>query len=206
MGKQNVDVVLKLHVAVLALAELGGASRRVDTEDAAVRARELAPGAFSWRKYPEQVDLEGVRLALRDAAKPRYGGLVEGSVRSGWSLTPAGVAWVRREGPSVRRRLGRTDGPRRLDAQRAETRKRALERGRIRRLAAWRLWRKGRPVDRRQAEAVFRVDSETPRRDVHLKIQRMAELLREDPGFGPFVLAMARVVSGAPDVLSGQER
>ncbi len=196
MRRGKVDAVLKPHVVVLALAELGGAGRWVDTEDVAVRARELAPEAFSWRKYPEQIDLDGVRVALHDAAKPRYGGLVEGSVRSGWSLTLAGVEWVKHEGPSVQRRLTRRSAPARRDEQRAETRKRALERGRIRRLVAWRLWEAGRAVDLRQAEAVFRVDSETPRRDIHLKVQRMVELLGEDPSVGPFVHAMARAVAG----------
>lgn len=196
MRKRGPDAVLKPHVVVLALADLDGAERWVDTEDIAVRARELAPGAFSWRKYPEQIDLDGVRVALHDAAKERYGRLVEGSVRAGWSLTPAGVQWVKRKGASVRRRLAGTAGPGRRDEWRAETRKRALERGRIRRLAAWRLWEAGRPVEPRQAEAVFRVDSETPRRDVHLKVQRMVELLGEDPSVGGFIREMAVLVAG----------
>ncbi|GBC86856.1 hypothetical protein HRbin12_00855 [bacterium HR12] len=196
MRRGSPDTVLKPHVVVLALADLGGAERWVDTEDIAVRARDLAPEAFSWRKYPEQIDLDGVRIALHDAAKERCGHLVEGSVRSGWSLTPAGVQWVKRKGASMRRRLAGTGGPGRRDHWRAETRKRALERGRIRRLAAWRLWEAGRPVEPRQAEAVFRVDSETPRRDVHLKVQRMVELLGEDPSVGGFIREMAVMVTG----------
>lgn len=188
------DAVRKPHVVVLALADLGGAGRWVDTEDVAVRARELAPGAFSWRKYPEQIDLDGVRVALYDAAKERWGRLVEGSVRSGWSLTPTGVEWVRHEGALIRGRLEGAAQPARRDERRAETRKRALERGRIRRLAAWRLWEAGRKVDRRQAGVIFRVDSDTPRRDVHLKVQRMVALLGEDPVVGPFVREMASLV------------
>lgn len=196
MRRTSTDAVLKPHVVVLALAGLGGAERWVDTEDIAIRARELAPKAFSWRKYPDQIDLDGVRVALHDAAKDRYGHLVEGSVRSGWSLTMAGVEWVKRKGPSIRRRLARRAGPGRRDEQRAETRKRALERGRIRRLAAWRSWEAGQPVEHRQAGAVFRVDSETPSRDVHLKVQRIVDLLGDDPSVGPFVREMAMLVLG----------
>lgn len=184
----------KPHVVVLALADLGGARRWIDTEDIAIRARELAPQAFSWRKYPDQIDLDGVRVALHDAAKATYGGLVEGSVRTGWSLTQAGVEWEKRNGRSVRARLGGGSGPGRRDEQRAETRKRALERGRIRRLAAWRLWTTGRPIGERAAEAVFRVDSETPRRDVHLKVQRILEILGDDEAVGAFVREVARIV------------
>lgn len=206
MRRRSPDAVLKPHVVALALADLGGAERWVDTEDIAVRARELAPEAFSWRKYPEQIDLDGVRVALHDAAKERYGHLVEGSVRSGWSLTPAGAQWVKRKGASVRRTLVRTAGPGRRDEWRAETRKRALERGRIRRLAAWRLWEAGRSVEPRQAEAVFRVDSETPRRDVHLKVQRMVELLGEDPSVGAFVRGMAALVTGPAKATRARRR
>lgn len=183
------------HVVVLALADLGGARRWVDTEDIAIRARELAPQAFSWRKYPEQIDLDGVRVALHDAAKARYGGLVEGSVRTGWSLTLAGVEWEKRRGRAMRSRLARAPGPARRDEWRVETRKRALERGRIRRLAAWRLWTAGRPVGERHAGAVFRVDSETPRREVHLKVQRILEILGDDDAVGQFVREMARIVT-----------
>jgi hypothetical protein len=198
--------VSKPHVVVLALADVGGAGRWVDTEDIAVRARELAPAAFSWRKYAEQIDLDGVRVALYDAAKERWGRLVEGSVRSGWSLTAAGVAWVRAEGVLVRARLAGAAEPARRDEQRAETRKRALERGRIRQLEAWRLWEAGRRIGRRQAEAVFRVDSDTPRRDIHLKVQRMTALLGEDPAMGPFVREMASLVAEQTDGKRGLER
>jgi hypothetical protein len=192
--------IRKPHVTVLALADLGGSDRWVDTEDIAVRARELAPASFSWRKYPEQIDLDGVRVALHDAAKARCGRLVQGSVRTGWSLTPAGVAWANTTGREARSQLGASLSARR-DEQRAETRKRALERGRIRRLTAWHLWRGGRLVDRRQAEAVFRIDSETPNREANLKVQRMLGLLAQDPILGPFIGDMARVVLGRVPLL-----
>lgn len=189
-------VIRKPHVVVLALAELGGAERWVDTEDIAVRARALAPSAFSWRKYPDQIDLDGVRVALHDAAKARYGGLVRGSVRSGWSLTPAGVEWAKSDGLAIRGRLSPAMVPRRRDDQRSETKKRALERGRVKRLTAWRLWQAGRRIAPRQAAAVFRVDSETPARDVHLKVQRMMEILGDDPDVGGFVRQMAALTTG----------
>jgi len=196
--KPRGEGVRKPHVVALALAELGGAGRWIDTEDIAVRARELAPEAFSWRKYPEQIDLDGVRVALHDAGKPRYGSLVEGSVKTGWSLTLAGVEWAKEHGASIRRALTGRARPARRDELRVETRKRALERGRIKRLVAWRLWEAGLAVEPHQAEAVFRVDSETPRRDVHLKVQRMIDLLADDPTVGSFVRDMAELVSGPP--------
>jgi hypothetical protein len=204
---RDVPGIRKPHLVVLALAQLGGGERWVDTEDIAVRARELAPEAFSWRKYPEQIDLDGVRVALHDAAKERYGCLVRGSVRIGWSLTAAGVGWARANGSTVLANLGRIPPPKRRDEQRIETKKRALERGRLKRSAAWRLWQAGRRVDARAASAVFRVDSETPPRDIHLKVQRLVDLLGDDPEMGPFVRLMAEMVSDAgPTRTAGGKR
>jgi hypothetical protein len=190
--------VRKPEVVLLALADLGGARKWVDTEDVAIRARELAPEAFSWRKYPEHIDLDGVRVALHDAGKASYGSLLEGSLRTGWSLTPAGVEWVKKNRRRLRTRLVR-QRPSRRDEQRAETRKRALERGRIRRSSAWRLWTDGMVVPSAEARAVFRIDSETPPRDVHLKVQRITDLLGQDSSLGAFLASMARLVLAGED-------
>lgn len=74
--------------ALLALYDLGGSRRAVDTEDVAMRAAQVAPKAFRWRRYPEQVNLEAVRLALKDNKKEAF---VTGGIRDGWQLTPAAV-------------------------------------------------------------------------------------------------------------------
>lgn len=80
------------HFAALALFQLGGAERAVDTEDLAMKVAELAPGRFRWKKYPEQIDLEAVRLSVKNLLRdvPPF---VTGSMRHGWMLTPNGVAW-----------------------------------------------------------------------------------------------------------------
>src|SRR6476659_8785306 len=88
----------KVEVIVLALNDAGGRTGSVDTEDVAVFAHRLAPSAFSWRKYPEQINLDSVRVTLTDAAKEKYGRLVAGSLRDGWHLTPAGASWIEAEG------------------------------------------------------------------------------------------------------------
>jgi hypothetical protein len=42
------------EIVTLAVYLLGGEAQRVDTEDIAIRANELAPGRFTWRKYRDQ--------------------------------------------------------------------------------------------------------------------------------------------------------
>lgn len=85
-GLSNVDLV------TLAVYSLGGSSERIDTEDIAKRAHELAPGRLVWRKYPDQINLELVRVYLSDAKKAVHGAFIIGSGRSGWMLTERGTA------------------------------------------------------------------------------------------------------------------
>jgi hypothetical protein len=83
---------LTSRVAVLlALFDLGAAHRAADTEDVAMRAAEILPRSFRWKRYPEQIDLELVRLALKNC-KMQAPPLVDGGVSEGWQLTPAGMA------------------------------------------------------------------------------------------------------------------
>jgi hypothetical protein len=92
-----------VDVAVLALAQLGGATKKVHSEDIAVKAFELAPEKFSWRlpQYRSKPwpDKELVRAALVNAQTKEYGELVRGAYntdlsKDGWRLTAAGSEWV----------------------------------------------------------------------------------------------------------------
>lgn len=58
------------EIVTLAVFLLGGDSQRIDTEDTAIKANELAPRRFTWRKYPDQINIETVRKRLWDARKP----------------------------------------------------------------------------------------------------------------------------------------
>jgi len=103
-------------MVVYALAALGGDSRRIHTEDLAVKCHELSPESFSWTKYPMFPDKDIVRVALTDARKEQYGGLVEGRTgqkhghsaktkmgptTDGWMLTREGVDWVKARGADL---------------------------------------------------------------------------------------------------------
>lgn len=57
------------EIVTLAVYLLGGEAKVIDTEDVAVKANEIAPGRFTWRKFPEQINIENVRTFLSDAKK-----------------------------------------------------------------------------------------------------------------------------------------
>jgi hypothetical protein len=98
------------ELVVYALGLLDGDSKRIHTEDVAVKCHQLFPASFSWTKYPQYPDKDIVRVALTDARKKKYGALVEGRagqkkglsaktkrnpIPDGWILTQGGIAWVR---------------------------------------------------------------------------------------------------------------
>jgi hypothetical protein len=89
------DSLANHEIVTLAVYLLGGDTHRIDAEDIAVKTNELAPRRFTWRKYPNQINLEAVRKRLWDARTPKKGGYLIGSDNAGWSLTPKGIMFAR---------------------------------------------------------------------------------------------------------------
>ena len=65
---QAIDLA-NYEIVVLAAYLVGAHYRYVDTEDIAIKANEIAPGRFSWRKYKHQINIDTVRKRLWDATK-----------------------------------------------------------------------------------------------------------------------------------------
>lgn len=89
------DDFLNPELVTVVVALLDGDVEYVDREDIAIRVNDIAPGRFNWRKYPERIDLDAVGSALRDAKKPKNGGLLVGNNAKGWILSPAGLKWIK---------------------------------------------------------------------------------------------------------------
>ncbi len=183
------------EIAALALFVLGGATSVIDTEDVAIQAHAIAPGRFAWRKYPEQINLELVRVALSDARKRENGTLVSGKGKSGWSLTPAGVRWCeQRSGDLLSRDLRKGRAERRagsIDEQRWQR-----ERARVTTSPAWAEWQAGLPITRDAAHDLFRIDRYVVGRARELKVNRLRELFANDQEMGTFVEAVATTAIG----------
>ena len=79
-------------IVIIAVYQLGGVLRHIHLEDVAMKAAELSPRRFCWKKYPEQINLESVRITLKgELGLPNR--RVSGSIRDGWMLTPDGLSW-----------------------------------------------------------------------------------------------------------------
>ena len=109
-----------VDITVYALYRLRGYERKIHTEEIAFEAYNLAKERFGWRLQEFRAkgfpDKEVARIALMDAAKEKYGALVEGRAgveakgkdTDGWMLTPAGSAWIRQNLARVKSGLGAT--------------------------------------------------------------------------------------------------
>jgi hypothetical protein len=127
----------------------------VSTEEVAVKANEIAPGRYSWKKFPEQINLEHVRVFLTDAKKEKNGRLVAGGNATGWVLSDRGLELAKRRAPI----LGSVDLSRAPLSSKERT-WRTRERARIEEVLLERGITSANCslVPRSDAEAVFRLD------------------------------------------------
>jgi hypothetical protein len=180
-----------VEVVVLAVYVLGGDQTPVDTEDAAMKANELAPGRFNWLKYPDQVNLEHVRVRLSEAKQPKHGSLLTGGGPKGWHLTPAGAAWASR---NIHRAAAGSAGKDLMDRDQTLRRRLRNEEVRIRGLPACTKFMAGEGVSLREAEAVFRVSEYVQGDRRKQLVDRGRSLFIHDEELSPFVEAMAKIV------------
>lgn len=192
MIENKLTSVTHAELVTWAVYLLGGDQRRIDTEDVAVRAFQLAPKRFSWRKYPEQINLELVRVYLSDAKKPEHGGLLTGSGRTGWSLTRKGLTWLR-SAQSKLQKLGTSESHRRESrAGSVDSGRRDRERKRILALPAWARWSAGdESVNLAEAREVFRLDSYSTTQVREAKLTRLRAMFGDDELLGSFLTRLS---------------
>lgn len=187
-GTTHVDLVV---LAVYLLSKEGGKTAW-DTEDIAVRAFELSPARFAWRKRKDQINLELVRVSLSDAKKTEKGGRIEGSGRTGWSLSPEGHRWANGaadvlllENHDRSRELGRGGS---IDEQRWRR-----ERERLVGCRAWAAWSENPTanIPMRDVREVFRIDDYADDRMRAAKIMRLQDLFAGDEAVCQFLATMA---------------
>jgi hypothetical protein len=158
------------HEVVVLAAYLAGAQKAVaDTEDIAVKANELAPGRFTWRKYKDQINIETVRKRLWDATKQDKGAYLIGSEKAGWRLTKAGFDFARRGVKKTNTQA--------LGKERKSREERASQARELRRMTledAFIKFAKGRAqeVTKGEAERFFRIDDYVTGKSRSAKIER----------------------------------
>lgn len=181
------------EIVTLAVYLLGGDSWYIDTEDVAIKANEIAPGRFTWRKYPDQINIDAIRKRLSDAKKREKGGYLLGSFRNGWLLTEKGLKFAKE-------RIRDLDG---IDLSRKplSRKERQWHRSERARLLATEAFKKFKSdgvnaITRQEAEAFFRIDDYVVGKARERKIVRILNTFGDDPELGRALKVLAGKVRG----------
>ena len=179
------------EIVVLAAYLVGARYSYVDTEDIAVKANEIAPGRFSWRKYKDQINIETVRKRLWDATKPEKGGYLIGTEVKGWLVTEAG----RQYAEANLAKLEQWDLSKNRLSRREQTWV-GRERIRMRGEAAYQKLRSGAgsEITPAEAERFFRVDDYVVGDARRAKIERARNVLSNDPELSAAINEIAKLV------------
>jgi hypothetical protein len=187
------DNLTTYQAVTLALYLEGGELRPVDTEDIAMRVNALLPGRFTWRKFPDQIDLNSVMISLRHAKRVQNGKLVAGDASSGWRLTDSGVESAR----AVMHQVGQhsAQDPART---RAEARWARLERNRLLAEAAFVKFKAGETsaITLGDAEKFFRLDDYIQGDRRATFVTRICSVFGRDPELASAVSAIRLVLEG----------
>ncbi len=178
----NTDIV------VIAAFRVGAAAQHVDTEDIAVKANEIGPGRFTWKKYPDQINIDTVRKRLWDGLKR---GHLIGSERDGWLISEMGATFARKYKRSIT-----VNKKVRLSLN--ERTWRRMEKARLQASVAHLKFRSGQisSITVREAEGFFRIDAYVSKSAMENKILRVVNVFSDDREIGPTVRHAASLVRG----------
>jgi hypothetical protein len=180
------------HEVVVLAAYLAGAQKSVaDTEDIAVKANDLAPGRFTWRKYKNQINIDTVRKRLWDATKPEKGAYLIGSEKAGWRLTKAGFDFARK---GVKRTNTKALGKQRKSREEQASHARQLRRMMLEN--AFVKFAKGRAQDitKADAERFFRIDDYVTGQSRSAKIERFKIIASSEKRLSQAIELLATLV------------
>jgi hypothetical protein len=191
--KQQSTRLANHELVVIAAYLAGGQTKPADTEDIAIKANDLAPGRFSWRKYKEQINIDTVRKRLWDAAKPEKGAYLIGSEKSGWRLTKAGFDFAKRQ-------IKKT-AIARPQTTRVSQNERAAQTREIRRMMSEQAFAKfisgeTDSITKSDAERFFRVDDYVTGKARVAKIERFRIMAANNEALTRAVVFLANLVNG----------
>ena len=184
------------ELVTIALYILGGDAKSVDLEEIAMKVNQLAPGRFSWKRYPGQINIKNVDAFLWDAKKPKNGSYVINSKRDEWILTAAGLAFASKKASE----LEGVD----LSRKALSTREKNWIRRERERMLASEAYQKfsvgeGEKITEQEAQAFFRVDVYVTGTARSEKLLRASNVFGEDPELGPLIRQLLpKIEQGTP--------
>lgn len=179
------------EIVTLAVYLLGGDTSPIDAEDIAVKANEIAPGRFTWRKYKDQISIDNVRKRLWDAKSEEHGSYLIGSDKQGWQLTEMGLKFSKNQVKDLSdKKLARKP----ID-QKEQVRLR-MEKERMLSSKAFIKYQNNAisEISLNEANAFFRIDEYVPKNLKEGKIVRAINNFGDDSELGVLVKELAEIV------------
>ncbi len=184
MPVRTLEDINNVELVVLAAYLLSGALRMVETEDIAMKAHQMAPLRFAWRKYPEQIDIERVRVRLSQA---KHEGLMSGVHSKGWRLTANGTRVVE---DNLLMLAGQ--GSAKASVRKSDRQWIASEKKRLLATAAYKKYAAGQSNDisRIEIQDFFRIDEYMNQETCKVKLDRLLSAFRSDKALGELIEAL----------------
>lgn len=169
MLQNNFDTLQELsniEIVTFAIFLLDGESQSIDIEDIAIKAFEISPMKFCWRKYPSMIDIRNVQYALKDASKATPP-LISGSIKNGYMITKNGINLIEKVSKGKQNEIGVK--PYRTKSKDAFI---AIERVRLKRTTAYQKYISGKAdeINERDYQEFVRINDYFPE---HIKNQRL---------------------------------
>jgi hypothetical protein len=184
------------ELVTVAIFLLCGDAKAADLEDIAKKVNNLAPGRFTWRKYPDQINIKNVDAFLWDAKNPKNGSLVLNVGRDKWILTAQGHAFARERVKDLR---GVDISRRPMSLKERNWVRR--ERERMLGSDAFANFAAGKQdsISLQEAESFFRVDAYVTGTAREEKLIRAKNAFGDDPELGPVIkLLVSRIAQSTP--------
>lgn len=182
----TIDDISNVELVLLATYLLGGVLRTIDTEDIAMKAHQIAPLRFGWRKYPGQVDIERVRVRLSQA---KHESMLSGVHSKGWRLTAEGARHVEDSLLSLT-----SNGSAKASVRKADRQWISTERKRLLGSSAYKKHQSGRSseISKVDIQDFFRIDEYMARETRKIKLDRLASAFRSDKLLGDLLQELIR--------------
>jgi len=156
-----------------------------------VKVNELAPGAFTWKKYPAQINLEIVRVVLSNLRRSEDGNLLIGKGKDGWMLTERGLQFAKAfTGNSSRAGGSKTPLSLKEKNWRRSEKVRMLGTPAFEKISSG----EGGKVTEQEAEAFFRLDSYVTGKAREQKLLRAKNVFGDDPDLGEAIRTLETMV------------
>jgi len=185
------ETMNNMEIVTLAVYLLGGDSKHIDTEDIAIKANELAPGRFTWRKYTDQINIDNVRKRLSDAKDPKKGGYLVGSFNKGWHLSENGLKFAKKRFKDLKNtKLSRSPLDKREMAWQRHEKTRMLGTVAFEKVST----NEADTVTHQEAEAFFRIDDYVTGEERKTKLIRFTNTFGDDQDLGKTIKILVKKV------------